>query len=288
MNSPATVEDDLVAPLRAAALSAGYTVNTLELLRVGNNYIFADRENGHVFRVPVRDIALDYLVQENTRLLSLAAGGAPILPPRQRDPIALSTGELATVWPLAEASDREPALALAPTLSKLHDVDPVAGLPTWEGFPRARRRLDGAGAGGVPSELVDEISGRLDRLEAEFPDWSTDTVVHGDAHTGNLMKLGSDHVLIDLDDLALGCPEIDLAPIRTSYSRFDRLSGTWSEFLEAYGQRVDLDLLDWFVRLRQLTMTAWLFTLWDLRKESQAEARYWVSTLDKAAIWNPL
>jgi aminoglycoside phosphotransferase (APT) family kinase protein len=114
---------------------------------------------------------------------------------------------------------------------------------------------------------------------------------------GNLVwtsKAGCDrHALIDLDDLALGCPEIDLAPAATSYQRFSGVAGSWSEFRSAYetspgAEPIDEELLTWFVKLRQLTMLSWLFTLWDLRPETRNELTHRMTTLDKVAIWNPL
>lgn len=281
-------ERAIAASLAEAARRAGQDIVSLELLRVGNNYIFADRSTATVFRVSVLPRDSQDVTNENGRLVKLAASGAPILPPCVRAPLELSTGHLATVWPLGVQPDSEPAVTLAPLLATLHQVEPVGGLSVWEGFERGHRRVEIARTGGVPSSLVDEVAGRLERLQAEFPEWSTDHVVHGDPHAGNVVKVDNRHLLIDLDDLALGCPEIDLAPMQTSYSRFDGVPGSWESFLGSYGRAIDRELLDWFVQLRQLTMVAWLFTLWDLRSESRAEAMHRVSTLDTAAVWNPL
>lgn len=285
-----TAESDaaIARALRAAASQAGYQVSTLELLRIGNNRIYADRQNHLIYRVPVLRREAEDLVAENDRLLALDVAGAPILPPLQRSTLALSTGDLATVWPLGGEAEANPATALAPALASLHQVEPVDGLVIWEGFERGHRRVELARTTGVPNDLVDEISGRLTTLESGIPPWSTETVVHGDPHTGNLVKADGKHLLIDLDDLARGCPEIDLAPMRTGYTRFTQLTGSWDEFVAAYGRPYDADMLDWFVKVRQVSMIAWLFTLWDLRPESQAEAVHRVSTLDTAAVWNPL
>lgn len=282
-------ETEIVGPLCEAISDAGYRVGSLELLRVGNNYIFADRSMGNVFRVPVEPVDKDELTQRNRLIIDLVSAGAPILPPRQREPFQLSTGDLATVWPLGEAADPEPAATLAPILASLHQQVSPADLGVWEGFGRGWRRIELARSRGVPDGLVGPVAERLQHLEATFPVWSTGTVVHGDPHTGNLVKMGDRHLLIDLDDLAVGCPEIDLAPLRTSYSRFSGVPGTWELFLDSYGGPIDAELLEWFVELRQLTMIAWLFTLWGLRSESRAEAQHRVSTLDNpAALWSAL
>lgn len=268
--------------------AGGYDVDSLELIRVANNYIYADRTNGNIYRIPVTDRPAGDLTEENRRLSQLAAIGAPILPPSQNRPVELSTGQLATIWPLGGDPDPDPLVSLAPTLRTLHQVEPVNGLPIWEGFERFHRRIEVARSIGVPEPLVDEIDGRLRVLFDSFPAWSTSTVVHGDPHRGNLVKTTDGHLLIDLDDLAVGCAEIDLATVRNGYLRFDGVPGTWASFLEQYGLPLDLDLLSHFVKLRDLTMIAWLFSLWNLRPESQAEAIHRVSTIDQVTVWNAL
>ncbi|MEM9892957.1 MAG: phosphotransferase [Actinomycetota bacterium] len=289
MTAQSSAAGDVIADaLSTAAQSAGYPTTHVEQLRTGNNYIYADRSNGLIYRVPVLERQADNLAQENGLLLDLASAGAPIVAPSQQDPLRLSTGDLATVWPLGGQPDPNPAVSLAPTLASLHDVPPVDGLRRWDGFERGHRRVELARATGVPSELVDEVSQRLSTLEAQIPDWTADKVVHGDPHTGNLVKIDGQHLLIDLDDIATGSPEIDLAVLRTAYTRFDVIPGSWDQFLAAYGRPATRDTIDWFARVRQVSMVAWLFTLWDLRPESQQEAIHRVSTLDTAAVWNPL
>lgn len=271
-----------------AARGAGHQIADLELLRIGNNYVYAERSHRLVLRVSLRQRNPDYLRDENTRIRRLTDLGAPLLGPLEIEPLTLPTGHLATIWPLGDKPEPRPAISLAPPLAKLHEVPPLPDLPTWAGFERGRYRLGLAREAHVPAALVDEVEAHLDYLQARFPAWSTATVVHGDPHTGNLVRLDGEHLLIDLDDLAVGCPEIDLAPLRCSYRRFDGIPGGWDRYLAAYDHAIDLDLLDWFVQLRQLTMVAWLFTLWNYRPESQAEAIHRVKTLNKVAKWNPL
>lgn len=102
------------------------------------------------------------------------------------------------------------------------------------------------------------------------------------------MKTNDGHRLIDLDDLAAGCAEIDLATVRNGYLRFGGVPGSWDGIVEQYRLPLDLDLLSSFVKLRDLTMIAWLFSLWNLRPESQAEAIHRVSTIDQVTVWNAL
>ncbi|MEM7341609.1 MAG: phosphotransferase [Actinomycetota bacterium] len=272
----------------AAATAAGYEVTELELLRVGNNYVFADQDQANVYRVPIRPVEASLLRAENERMITLAAKGAPILAPRQGDPLHLEGGQLVTVWPLGESPQSDPSESLAPVLAQLHEVATIEGLPVWAGFGRGSYRIGVARTSGVPTDMVDEVAGRLDELEQTFPAWPKDILVHGDPHLGNLVRVGTQYLLIDLDDLAIGCREVDLAPMYTAYHRLPNVAGSWEAFYGAYGHDVDLDLLQIFVQLRQLTMVAWLFTLWDHRPESRQEAIHRVATLDEPAQWNPL
>jgi hypothetical protein len=82
--------------------------------------------------------------------------------------------------------------------------------------------------------------------------------------------------------------EIDLAPICTSYRRFSTLPGSWNAYAQAYQRPYDPDLVEWFAALREITMIAWLFTLWDLRPQSHSEIALRIRKLDEPAEWNPL
>lgn len=281
-------EEEIRNALIDAANHPDLATPEIELLRIGNNYVYSDQANKLVYRIPVRDSDRTFLVRENDVIVKLHHNGAPILPPTQIDPLKLSTGHLATCWPLGSPAESDPVQSLAPVLADLHQTQAVDGLPVWGGFERGRYRVNVARSLGVPRKLIDEVEQRLESLTRDFPSWSTATVVHGDPHVGNLVQFQGQHLLIDLDDLAMGCPEIDMATMCTAYRRFDSIPGTWDSFLEAYGREVDEHLLEWFVQLRQLTMVSWLFTLWGARPESQKEAIHRTETLDEVAKWNPL
>lgn len=272
----------------SSAGSAGFPVDNLELLRIGNNFIFVDRRHRRIYRVPVFQRDASALIEENQRITELALAGGPLLAPSQVEPLSLPKGDLATVWPLGDDPVRDPKVSIAPILADLHGTRPVDGLEVWSGFERAERRIGLAEDLDVPKALVTAVQDRLQKVKDRFPHWSTETVVHGDPHTGNVVLVGDDHRLIDLDDLALGCPEIDLATICTAYRRFNRMEGSWDDFTDSYGLPFDDKLLEAFVELRQLTMTAWLLTLWQMRKESHDEAKHRIATLDTDDLWNPL
>ncbi|MCU0802127.1 MAG: aminoglycoside phosphotransferase family protein [Rhodobacteraceae bacterium] len=80
---------------------------------------------------------------------------------------------------------------------------PVAGLARFDPFLRIRPRLIQASA---------RIAGLVARLETQDRalNWPANSVVHGDFHPGQVLRDATGKVwLIDLDDLALGPPEVD-------------------------------------------------------------------------------
>jgi Ser/Thr protein kinase RdoA (MazF antagonist) len=60
--------------------------------------------------------------------------------------------------------------------------------------------------------------------------------VHGDAHTGNLLRSPSGvPVLCDLDDVSWGPREVDLVPAAHAVGRFGRDSGDHARLVRRYG-----------------------------------------------------
>lgn len=121
-------------------------------------------------------------------------------------------------------------LLLAP-LAALHRSN--AGLPVPREFDpllRVRPRLPAA------ESLARDLGCRLEMLlEAGLP---TDCVVHGDFHVGQILVDRSDRAwLIDFDDLAIGCPEVDLgnfcAHLVTSREGRPSLAESWAEMTHA-------------------------------------------------------
>ena len=82
--------------------------------------------------------------------------------------------------------------------------------------------------GVLDSKTLDELR---QIIRDEIPD--TDTLLHGDLHPGNLMDVGGELIMIDLDQLGFGDPVFDLCNIAASLDIFrallhDELSG-WND-----------------------------------------------------------
>ena len=66
--------------------------------------------------------------------------------------------------------------------------------------------------------LPDDIGPRLLELVKGIPE--TNTMLHGDFHTNNIMRQGNENLLIDMDTLSLGHPVFEISQMYLSYRGF--------------------------------------------------------------------
>lgn len=76
----------------------------------------------------------------------------------------------------------------------------------------------------IENELPEEMITKLRRMINEIP--FSNTLVHGDYHTNNLMMQGDEALMIDMDTLSLGNPVFDFASIYSAYSGFSEVDNT--------------------------------------------------------------
>jgi Ser/Thr protein kinase RdoA (MazF antagonist) len=84
--------------------------------------------------------------------------------------------------------------------------------------------------------------------------------VHGDAHTGNLLRTPSGRpVLCDLDSVSRGPAEVDLVPAAHAVARFGRDAAGYARLAGAYGFDVrDSPAWPHLRRLRDLQLAVYL------------------------------
>lgn len=149
-----------------------------------------------------------------------------------------------------QAELAQPLLAI----HSLHDLG--FPLPQWDPVSRAQSRLEIAAAaqdeeldhlqtwakGKVGLDLSDLIDwlrkrSRSARDAASSTDWRLPTsVIHGDAHAGNLLTdTRGQAVLGDLDSVSIGPPEWDLVPAAHGVERFGDPREQYDELSAAYG-----------------------------------------------------
>ncbi|MFI7221263.1 phosphotransferase [Micromonospora maritima] len=227
---------------------------------------------------------------------------------------------VATVWEYVRTVPDEPKPAdLAAPLRALHRLDQLdVALPRWSPIEKFRRRL--AAAASLPlqeaeeldqwsrtelslgaAELLRDLHRRCDDAEEDLDrvPWQLEWgVIHGDAHTGNILlplpgddaMVRSDPVLCDLDGVCIGPREWDLVPTAHGATRFGRSRADYQGFVDAYG----MELTGWagwpILRdVRELQLVTSTIDALAGRPEVAGELSYRLRSLfhdDFKAIWH--
>lgn len=154
-------------------------------------------------------------------------------------------GYVATVWEAVPDGGRRPrGRDLGTLLRRIHDLpEPASWLPRWQPLADVAARIGeatGLDNGLAPADLVflqdryDEVADQLSRLEFSSPP----SLVHGDAHLGNLIPGPAGPVLCDFDSSSYGPPEWDLTPLAVGVIRFGEPAGRYRELATTYGMDV--------------------------------------------------
>ncbi|WP_439427715.1 phosphotransferase [Micromonospora sp. LA-10] len=201
---------------------------------------------------------------------------------------------VATAWEYVPTVGDEPKpVDLAAPLRALHSLEQLeVALPRWAPIEKFRRRLAAAAAlplegaaelehwsrtelGVHATDLLRDLDRRcceaeedLDRVAWRLPPG----VIHGDAHTGNVLLAAAGHgrpapsgpLLCDLDGMCIGPREWDLVPTAHGATRFGRAPADYQGFVEAY----------------QFDVTAW--TGWPVLRRVR-ELQLVTSTIDRLA-----
>jgi hypothetical protein len=273
-----------------AALAAEFgPLTDLVLVRVGSNVTFRSVKKQLFIRVTTGGDSAEELRRGLVKARELFAAGAPVVPPLSSHVFNLGAGAYATLWPLHRAVEPTPA-EMGRLIRSTRDISALTSLKRGkEIIDRVQPRLLFAADAGVPDSLVDFLSGELKNLEqcavAHSP---AGTAIHGDAHKGNVVSTEKGLRWVDLDTFALGDPEVDLAPARVASQRFRVSAGDWEEFLGGYSRPFDEERLEYYSRLKQLTMTSWLATLWRIRPETRPELLHRIETFREEAEWHAM
>ncbi|WP_349305860.1 phosphotransferase [Pseudofrankia sp. DC12] len=184
----------------------------------------------------------------------LAAEGVPAVRLLPGVPAPIRAGEaLATAW-VDVGPDTEPppdTADLGAMLRRLHALEPPRpALPRWDPLDDVRRRMSDAEALAPDDrvfleELIDQVAAGLRTIRYRLGT----TVIHGDAHLGNLIRGSSGQVVVcDFDSVCLGPAEWDLMPVAVGLLRFGHPPERQNLLAAAYG--VDVTEWDGFEVLR--------------------------------------
>ncbi|WP_043738121.1 phosphotransferase enzyme family protein [Nocardia asiatica] len=160
------------------------------------------------------------------RWLTERAAPVPRLMPELAQPVILDDFA-ATFWEwLPGADDQWEVTDLAAPMRAIHGLDVPAdveaGLPHWNPFAAARQRLEAADPI-LPASDRAWLSEQWEHVEGFYSQLppSPHGIIHGDAHTGNLLR--DDHgraILCDLDSAGIGPLPWDLAISAVDALRF--------------------------------------------------------------------
>lgn len=185
-------------------------------------------------------VKLRTLVATNKVAKRLARNGAPVLTPLYKPRV--HQGAVVALYPLGEpyrGSEYDRGVALR----RLHDAATPRVLegertPRWSPLSR----VDGAvsaylRAGGSPqvggAVLVQRLR-LLTQLEHSCPSLPP-AIIHCDTSVANMVTHQGTHVFIDLDLLASGPREYDLAPTALAHERGEMAPSEYAAFTAGYG-----------------------------------------------------
>ncbi|WP_306209571.1 phosphotransferase [Actinoplanes sp. RD1] len=216
-----------------------------KLLHMANNATFALPSAGLTIRIIRSRTLLDrvykvvelggYFGQVDAPTIRLADGVV--------QPLAVD-GALASVWQWVPPTSPAPdASDLGDTLRRFHSLAlPAFPLPVWDPIGDARKRISDAEA--LADADRDYLLAWCDRLQPRLEAFAASqpaSLVHGDAHQGNLLRDRSGRILLcDFDATCTGPWQVDLVPAPANEARFGA-SGAHEQLSKAYGYDITTD-----------------------------------------------
>ncbi|MEU7822444.1 phosphotransferase [Catellatospora sp. NPDC049133] len=154
-------------------------------------------------------------------------------------------GLQATVWQYLPPGEPLTPTDLGMALKQFHALGlPPFRLPAWDPVGDARRRLtDAEDLDVTDRRKLMTWCAELEPRIAELQHRQAATLVHGDAHVGNLLRDGQRPVFCDFDPICSGPWQADLAAVAVGEHRFGR-PGAHRALAGSYGYDVRTDP-DW-------------------------------------------
>jgi aminoglycoside phosphotransferase (APT) family kinase protein len=249
----------LFEALSAICHAAEVDSDSAVLLRYTMNAVFRLDKAGVVVRMaPVANREVVGRVAEVAEVFARLELPTARLAPGIYQP-AVADGWIATIWTLLpqRPGRRHDPVDLAEPLRALHAVaDLDVEVPPWNPLGQIRGLLAKAAAldgedhaylrdwstrafGMNHAEVLSRLQDKCDELDADLAttEWTLPrSVVHGDAHAGNLLDDRSGQVVLgDLDSVSIGPPEWDLVPAAHGALRFGDDPAQHQAFARAYG-----------------------------------------------------
>lgn len=250
-------------------------------IRRSNNVTLASQQAQRVWRLSHgRPLGT---VQATVNLAAQLAQQAPVLSP-SRVEVAHQGPWCLTEWPLAGKVPEElQAQALGECLSALHECEPPARLPMFGTFNKIAACLQRARVAGLPPNILAYLNYQAEQIIATMRAVviTERTLLHGDAHKGNMVFYQGQPRFIDLDDMCTGPAYLDLVPSFVSARRLLTPTDQWKRVNDFYNRPLP-DGPQWEAacRYRELVLIAWLASLWGPEKVNN-ELRHRVATFEQ-------
>ncbi|WP_018502422.1 aminoglycoside phosphotransferase family protein [Parafrankia discariae] len=249
--------------LARVCASVGLDDRDAEPIKLTVNAVYRLPREAAVVRI-AGSAAMNHRVGKVVRVARWLAGhGMPAVRLLPGLPAPVTVDEhVATVWvdaapptgtPTTTPTGTGGARDLAAVLRLLHALPPPEPpLPVWDPLDDVRRRLsDAEGLGDDDRRFLEDRTLQVGEALATVRYALPRTVVHGDAHLGNLIRSTTGEVVIcDFDATCRGPAEWDLIPVAVGALRFGRPPTPQLELARAYG--FDVTAWDGFGVLRSV------------------------------------
>lgn len=284
----------LDSALEEVCSSVGLDCRGAQLLRFVNNGVYLLARHPVVVRIvlaPSVSYRADSVV-EGARWL--ARNDMPVvrLLPGVQQPVRVG-GHIATFWEAVDdLGHPQSGGDMGALLRRLHSLPLSSALPEWRPMADTRNRLNDAEELNRDDRYFlekrcDEVEEQLARLR--FP--LARSVVHGDAHLGNVIPSPDGPVLCDLDSLCVGPPEWDLTPMAVGWLRMGHPPERYGQLADSYG----FDITRWqgfqvLRDLRELKITVSVLPILRSNPDVRDELHHRLGSMrrgDVHAQWSP-
>lgn len=209
--------------LRRTCALLGLSHRDATLLRFTNNAVYSLARDPVIVRI-VGSRALRHRARKVVRVAEyLAAHGVPAVRLFGDAPQPLEIGDhVVTVWRRVPSAGRAATSAeLACLLKSLHALPPPDGISGWAPLDDVRARVaDAEELSAADRRFLLDRCESLEQQVGELDFALPPSLVHGDAHPGNVVVGEAGPVLCDFDSSCVGPAEWDLVPLAVGYERF--------------------------------------------------------------------
>ena len=270
-----------------------------ELVRLGENAVFRDRQNQFVIRIYREHKGLDYVQREIdvTRYLVGNQFPAPTVSTRFGNQPKIIGGYLCSIWEdIGECQGEINYHDFGVLVKNLHQLlgECPVSTPLWNPIETANGRMDQLRRLNLISDSeesgLNSAISSLTQFYREYCNQQKLQTIHGDCHRGNLL-LAEDKTLylLDYEHVATGPLVWDLMPTALAHDRFGLPLSTYEEFVSGYGVDPRSDPAYFEVKaLRELTMVTWLMQNRHSSKKIEAEVLHRLHTFlsgDQKSQW---